>query len=73
MYISITLCNMFAIITACIFDLLVLNDLIMHILFYNKHQQHELEYKEKIHYILLVVLNGLCILMYFLNACYIQM
>ena len=40
---------MYAIITECIFDLQVLGDLMMCILFYNDHQEHELEYKEKIH------------------------
>ena len=45
--------------TACIFDLQVLGDLMMHILFYDDQQEHELEYKEKIHLILLFVLHGL--------------
>ena len=40
---------MYAIITACIFDLQMLGDLMMCILFYNDQQEHELEYKEKIH------------------------
>ena len=53
--------------TACI--LLVLGDLMMCILFYDDQQEHELEYKEKIHLILLCVLYGLlCIL----NAWYVQ-
>ena len=47
---------MYAIITACIFDLQMLGDLMMCILFYNDQQEHELEYKEKIHLILLYVL-----------------
>ena len=50
---------MYAIITACIFDLQVLGDLMMFILFYNDQQEHELEYQEKIHLILLYVLYGL--------------
>ena len=33
----------------------------MFILFYDDQQEHELEYKEKIHLILLYVLYGLCI------------
>ena len=45
--------------TACIFDLQVLGDLMMCILFYDDQQEHELEYKEKIHLILLCVLYGL--------------
>ena len=53
---------MYAIITTCIFDLQVLGDLMMCILFYDDQQEHKLEYKEKIH---LYVLYGLlCILMY---------
>ena len=50
---------MYAIITACIFDLQVLGDLMMFILFYDDQQEHELEYKEKIHLILLYVPYGL--------------
>ena len=50
---------MYAIITACTFDLLVLGDLMMCILFYDDQQEHKLEYKEKIHLILLCVLYGL--------------
>ena len=50
---------MYAIVTACIFDLQVLGDLIMCILFYDDQQEHELEHKEKIHLILLCVLHGL--------------
>ena len=42
-----------------VFYLQVLGDLMMCILFYNDHQKHELEYKEKIHLILLFVLYGL--------------
>ena len=38
---------MYAIITACIFELQVLGDLMMCILFYDYQQEHELEYKEK--------------------------
>ena len=41
--------NVYAIITACIFDLQVLGDLMMCILFYDDQQEHELGYKEKIH------------------------
>ena len=56
---------MYAIINVCIFDLQVLGDLMMCILFYDDQQEHELEYKEKIHLILLYALYGLlCILMY---------
>ena len=50
---------MYAIITTCIFDLQMLGDLMMCILFYDDQQEHELEYKEKIHLILLYVLYGL--------------
>ena len=50
---------MYAIITACIFDLQVFGDLMMRILFYDDQQEHKLEYKEKIHLILLYVLYGL--------------
>ena len=52
---------MYAIVTACIFDLQVLGDLMMCILFYDDQQEHELEYKdkEKIYLILLCVLCGL--------------
>ena len=50
---------MYAIITACIFDLQVLGDLMMCILFYDDQQEHKLKYKEKIHLILLHVLYGL--------------
>ena len=50
-----------AIITECIFDLQALSDLMMCILFHNDHQEYELEYKEKIHLILLLVMYGLCI------------
>ena len=50
---------MYAIITECIFDLQVLDDLMMCILFYNDHQEHELQYKDKIHSIFLFVLYGL--------------
>ena len=39
----------------------VYSDLMMHILLHNEHQEHKLEYKEEIHYILLFVMNGLCI------------
>ena len=39
---------MYAIITACIFDLQVLGDLMMCILFYDDQQEHKLKYKEKI-------------------------
>ena len=49
---------MHAIITECIFDLQALGDL-MCILFYDDQQEHELEYKEKIHLILLFVLYSL--------------
>ena len=49
---------MYAIITVCIFDLQVLGDL-MCILFYDDQQEHKLEYKEKIHLILLYALYGL--------------
>ena len=41
------------------FDLQVLGDLMMCILFYDDQQEHKLEYKEKIHLILLYVLYGL--------------
>ena len=41
-----------------IFELQALSDLKMSILFYNEHQEYELECKEKIHY---RILNGLCI------------
>ena len=44
-----------AIITECIF---ALSDLIVRILFHNDRQEHELEYKEKINFILLFVLYG---------------
>ena len=50
---------MYAIITTCIFDLQMFGDLMMCILFYDDQQEHELEYKEKIHLILLYVLYGL--------------
>ena len=50
---------MYAIITACIFDLQVFGDLMMCILFYDDQQEHKLEYKEKIRLILLYVLYGL--------------
>ena len=50
---------MYAIVTVCIFDLQVLGDLMMCILFYDDQQEHELEYKEKIYLILLCVLYGL--------------
>ena len=50
---------MYAIITACIFDLQVFGDLMMCILFYDDQQEYKLEYKEKIHLILLYVLYGL--------------
>ena len=50
---------MYAIITACIFYLQVFGDLMMYILFYDDQQEHKLEYKEKIHLILLYVLYGL--------------
>ena len=50
---------MYAIITACVFDLQVFGDLMMCILFYDDQQEHKLEYKEKIHLILLYVLYGL--------------
>ena len=56
---------MYAIITACIFELQVLGDLMMCILFYDDQQEHELEYKEKIHLILLFVLYGLVLLCVF--------
>ena len=56
---------MYAIITACIFELQVLGDLVMCILFYNDQQEHKLEYKEKIHIILLFVLYGLVLLCIF--------
>ena len=56
---------MYAIITACIFELQVLGDLMMHILFYDFQQEHELEYKKKIHLILLFVLYGLVLLCVF--------
>ena len=49
---------MYAIVTACIFDLQVLGDL-MCILFYDDQQEHKLEYKERIHLILSCVLYGL--------------
>ena len=49
------------IITVCIFDLQALNDLMMRILFYNEHQEHESQYIEEMHYTLLFVLNGLSI------------
>ena len=50
---------MHTIITECVFDLQVLGDLKMCILFYNDHREHKLEHKEKIHLILLIVLYGL--------------
>ena len=50
-----------AIITVRIFDFQALRELTMHILFYNEHQEHESQYKEKIKYTLLFVLNSLCI------------
>ena len=56
---------MYAIITACIFELQVLGNLIMCVLFYDDQQEHELEYKEKIHFILLFVLYGLVLLCVF--------
>ena len=37
---------MYAIITACIFELQVLGDLMMCILFYDDQQEHELKYKK---------------------------
>ena len=40
-------------------NVFLIGDLIMCILFYNDHQEHELEYKEKIHLILLFILYGL--------------
>ena len=52
-------------IIACIFDLKVLGDLMMYILFYDDQQEHKLEYKEKIHLILLFVLYGLVLLCIF--------
>ena len=52
-------CIKYAIIIDCIFDLQVFCDLMMCILFYTDHQEHKLEYKEKIHLILLFVLYGL--------------
>ena len=56
---------MYAIITACIFELQVLGDLMMSILLYDDQQEHELKYKEKIHLILLFVLYGLVLLCIF--------
>ena len=56
---------MYAIVTACIFDLQVLGDLMIRILFHNDQQEHELEYKEKIHLIFLFVLYGLVLLCIF--------
>ena len=56
---------MYAIITACIFELQVLGDLMMCILFYDVQQEHELKYKKKIHLILLFVLYGLVLLCVF--------
>ena len=41
-----------------IFELQALSDLMMHILYYNKHQEYELECKEKMYYRVLIVLNG---------------
>ena len=37
-------------ITVCFSDLQALDDLLMHTSGNNEHQEHELEYKEKIHY-----------------------
>ena len=34
----------------CFFDLQVLGDLLMHTCGYSEHQEHQLEYKEEIHY-----------------------
>ena len=48
---------MYAIITACIFELQMFGDLMMSILFYDDQQEQELEYKEKINLILLFVLS----------------
>ena len=45
-------------ITVFIFELQALSDLMM---LYNEHQEYELEYKEKIYFRVLIVLNGLCI------------
>ena len=50
---------MHAIITACI------SDFMMCILFYDDQQEHELEYKEKIHLTLLFTLYGLVLLCIF--------
>ena len=61
MCIFIALCKQSAIITECVFYLQALSDLMMCILFHNNHHKHKLEYKEKIHLILLFVLYGLCI------------
>ena len=53
---------MYAIITTCIFELQVLGDLMMCILFYDDQQEHELE---RIHLILLFVLYSLMLLCVF--------
>ena len=67
---------MYTIITTCFFDLQVLGDPMMRILFYDDQQEHELEYKENIYLILLLELYGLvyyyAFLMYILNAWYVQ-
>ena len=63
---------MYAIITVCIFDLLVLGDLMMCILFYDDQQEHELKYK----FNTLVCTVWFSVIIYFrcafLNAWYVQ-
>ena len=50
----------------------MLGDLMMCILFYDDQQEHELEYKEKIHLILLYVLYGLLCIFDVYYAWYVQ-
>ena len=60
---------MYAIITASIFDLHVLGDLMMCILFYDDQQEHKLDYKENIHLILLFVLQYYHVFLMYIFKC----
>ena len=45
-----SVCILWTIIIVCFSDLQALGDLLMHTSDHNEHQEHELEYKEKIRY-----------------------
>ena len=67
-------CILWTIIIVCFSDLQALGDLLMCTSGHNEHQEHELEYKEKIHYTAVGCAEWFINFWYaFWNACYVWM